>query len=411
MIRASHWWWFVRSSATVRLAPVIVAAAVFVTMSNTQFLSPYWLDLSAKTTTSTLVLCPALAATTAWDSGRWRGVSMTAARSSFQLFGWAMTTAAAVTAVAVGVCLAFLLPKQTPQVGSPVVGLLLLPIAGTLGYAALGWVLGRLFYDLDATGLAFGLVWVWLAFSPTVQPFWLRNVSPNIGTSCCSIDQQLAPNALLGPALLSLGLLVAGALLAQWSFGRVAVSIAAAVLVGSAAVSMWLVRDLEADPVEARSGAQKCTSGEGTEFCSWPEHGDELAEAAARLEPAASAMREVGIDVPTRLREGVPTGADGVQFSLEGARAADWTSSLALSPLADLPPSCLESNGGYWPAGVLYDAVALWLLQTAGVDEESVADVDPTIAAEVQAIREGTGGEQAAWYAHTMSALRDCNEI
>ncbi len=398
------------TQSTVTVGPLLVVLGVLVALMNAGTADPYWLDLSSKATIPVLFLAPGFAALSAWDAARWRVLAACAVRSWPAIAVRQLALVAAGTGITFAATLAILVATNAPAAGFPRLDVLILGVLATTSYAAVGFAIGRFLPRLVAAPLAFVAVWIWVAYTPAVQPFWLRNVTGNLGTSCCAIDTQLAPHALLAPASLTVALLIA-VMIALWPRpfrARWAVSGLAVAL--GATLAAHLASPLGADPVEARRGTQHCIEDAGTTWCAWPEHADELRDGVPSLARAASALRRTGLAVPTTLRENTPS-AGGWSFSLSTSDPAERGRAFVTSPLADLPPACTDSNGGDWPAGEYLGAATAWLTVAAGGDSSEAARANDIPIAEMSSLLAESRDQQVAWFYRVRNAMQSCDPV
>ncbi|MFZ2502026.1 MAG: hypothetical protein WAW88_05105 [Nocardioides sp.] len=366
-------WWLMLTMSTVVLSPLLVILGVVVSMSNANFIDPYWLDLSAKSTVSVLFLAPGFAALAAWDAAMWRNLMPAAARS------WGAILIRTIAYVAVATSLTFVITllalyfQVSPTVGAPRLDVLALGVVVVTGYAALGFLMGRFLSRLIAAPLAFGTVWAWVAYTPAVEPFWMRNVTGNLGTSCCSLDFELVPLALVAPALLAVTLLCCTLILLAWSARRVAWLCCAGALAAALFASALMMPGVGADPVQKRTGEQTCRQVEARQFCAWPEQAAALSAATPRLNETAQRLEGAGLQLPATLRENQKS-PDGWSFSLGANSPEVWGQTLAVSPLDELPPPCSNRNKGVWPAGEYLPLAGAWLASVGGMRASEAAD-------------------------------------
>jgi hypothetical protein len=404
--------WIELASTTVVASPVVIVIGVLVARTNTSWLEPYWLDVSSKATGSFIVLAPALAALSAWDASRWRVLSVLPVRGTVHLLARHLLVVAGITLVTFGVSAVLMVSSVRPSAGAPRWDVLATGTWMVVAYAASGFALGHLLPRTVAAPLAFAAVWVWVAYTPAVQPFWLRNANGNLAASCCTLDTELVEHALSAPALIG-GALVLGSVLVLRRPRAVLAWLASMAAVTGAVVvaSVWLA-DVGADPVRARDGQRDCVSGSATTLCAWPEHASRLEAGADELSAAASRLRSAGLDVPRTLEEGARTADGGWTFSLSGPSVDTWVATLATSPLATLPPPCIDHNGGLWPAGEKQPLVTAWLESVvhtgpvARVASDAGADRD-----ELDRLLARSGPQQLAWYTATRAALEGCEPL
>lgn len=398
------------SSTTVIVSPLLCVLGVLVSMSNATFVDAYWLDLSSKSTVSLLFLAPGFAALAAWDAARWRSLMQGSARSWVSVLGLVVTYVAVATSGTFLVSLLVLGVQVTPSVGFPRLDVLALGVAVTCAYTALGFVLGRFLPGLTAAPLAFGLVWGWVAYTPAVQPFWLRNITGNIGSSCCSLDVELVPLALLAPVTVAVALLAASVTVLSWPGRRAAWVLSAGGVALGVVVAATMMSGVGADPVQRRHGPQDCIEDAGRDFCAWPEHAEELRQTVPALGRAAGALSTAGLDVPSTLRENTKS-SDRWSFSLGGGSPELRARTLVLSQLDELPPPCTDRTAGVWPAGVDYELAGAWLLVVAGTPAADAAD---STGASLPALTRmlGTGPRaQVRWYRAALAAMRTCDPV
>ena len=405
--------WPERTLAVTRAGPLLACAGVLVALASSTFADPYWLDLTSKSTTGLLVLAPGLAAACAWDASRWRILGVAAARSRSRQLLLTLTPAVLATACSYGVSLVILGVREHPEAGVPSLSLVATSLLAAAAYASSGFALGSLLPRFYAVAAAFAWVWLWLAFTPTIEPFWLRNVTANLGSSCCGIDTSLAPHALLAPSLTALGLgALAVALLRDSNHRLIGAASGFAVLLGCVSAAGFLVRDLGPDPVVPRTGDQVCVHpAGGPTLCAWPEHGSALSAATPALVKALDRLQQAGFRTSGKLVENHASGPDRLSYSLVGARSDEWVSSLALSPLAGLPPSCTESTGGHWPANAAYEPVGVWLLVTAGVrPADARAMLGATRSTLLVRLMRKSPADQDAWVHTALAAMATCTQ-
>ncbi|GAB3653301.1 hypothetical protein GCM10027591_09930 [Zhihengliuella somnathii] len=403
--------WLPLTQSTLKLTLPLVVLGVVMTLTSADFASAYWLDLSSKATIALLLLAPSYAALCAWDAGSWKALNTAAARGPVRQLAVTLLPAVVGTAVTYGVSLLLLATTYQPTAGSPDLALLTTSLVVMAGYCCLGFVIGWFVPRFVAAAAAFALVWLWVAFPPTFEPFWVRNVTGNFGTSCCTVDQELVAGSLVAPLLVAVAL-IASAVLAITSVNpaRTASLLGVPLIIAAVASAGWLMRDVGPDPVQARSGQQVCSTGRSVQFCAWPEHADKLERATGPLEETVVRLREAGMGIPDTLRENTPDQETHWSFSLAGGMDEDWTGSLALSPLGNLPPVCAQDQG--WPAGDYWDSTARWLLDASGVDarwaDDGAAGRGPK---HLQDLEDLPAGEQASRVSEILEAMHTCGTV
>lgn len=401
--------WLPLTSTTFLLTPVLAVIGVLISLNNATYASPYWLDLSAKATISLLLLGPGYAAVSAWDAARWRTVASAASRTWLELWGRHLVIVALATTATFGLTLGLLYLDDPPRTGAPRIDVLAAGVLSTVGYAAMGFAVGRLLPRVVAAPAAFLVTWLWVAYTPAIEPLWLRNLTGHLGTSCCGLDVQLAPHALAAPAVVAIGILGAAAAMLAVGRLRAALVVALALVVTGVTAGGLLVRDLGADPVVARQGAQECQTAEGTTWCAWPEHADRLERAVPRLATAIAGLRSAGLLMPEVLREGVRT--DGWAFDLSSTDEDSWADILSVSPLDQMPPPCTDTNGGTWPAGRYYETAAAWLQIVSGSPVGQAISDQGASRKKVEALRAGTPEAQLDWFQSAYHAMQTCDPV
>jgi hypothetical protein len=403
-------WWLTFTSSTVLASPLLLLGGVLMSLSNSDFVDPYWLDLSSKSTVGMLLLAPGFAALGAWDAARWRVLAAGASRTWVELLLRHLGVVAAMTAVAYFVSLAILFMRTPPVTGLPRLDVLAVGILTTTAYTVVGFVAGRFLPRFIAAPATFIVVWLWVAYTPAIQPFWLRNVTGNLGTSCCSLDRQLVSSALPAPTVVALALIAAAVVVLTWS-RRLLAWLGSTVVVGIGLVmAATLVSGVGADPVEERTGNQDCINSGSMRLCAWPEHSDRLHNAAPVIAEAAGRLRDAGLSMPMVLREN--TRSADWSFSLGAPDSATWQRVFATSPLNALPPACTNDNGGYWPAGESLPLATAWLLVKAGADPpKEAADETGAETKQLRSLLTSAASTQSSWFSSTLSAMKTCEPI
>lgn len=410
MTRLKAWLWLPLTTSTLTVSPVLIVIGLVMTLSNAAYLDPYWLDISSKATTSVLVLAPGFAALGAWDSARWRGLTQAAVRSPGSLllgFLWVVAVASAVTFLIAALILYL---SQPPRAGWLRADVLLAEVIVVCGYGTFGFGLGRFLPRMTAGPLAFLGVWLWVAFTPSIQPFWLRNITGNLGTSCCALDTELRSFALAAPVMVTASIAIATFIVLTWTSTRSAWFLSLALVgisVGGAGLAM---AGSGADPVRPRSGTQICAAGSGSQFCVWPEHQQRLQHAAPALAATVAELRAVGLAVPTTLRENIKD-PYGWSFSLSANDPSAWARILATSPLDALPPACTDDNGGVWPAGERLGLASAWLATIAGVPTVRAAKENDVPESDLIRILAMPKLEQGSWFNAARRSMNSCGPI
>ncbi|MGL4174289.1 MAG: DUF7224 domain-containing protein [Actinomycetota bacterium] len=406
MTAVIQWHW--RTSTTARLGLLVVAFSLLLTWQSSAFIAPSWLDVSSKATISILILAPGLSALTAWDARRFRAIKAWrhSARPAHHtmIAALAPATAWAITSLALGVLLmgwrARLSEPGWPHFGVLSVGFLVC-ITAALG----GHTLGRYLPSVYAVPLAFAASWLWLVYPPTITPYWVRNITGNFGTSCCSLDQALAPGGTWAP-IVTLSAIAASLTMTHitrvgWAVTAVAILLPSAVFIGRG-----MTQDFGPDPVTGRVTTMACR-GEAPQICSWPENRDLLAAQEPRLREAVSVMRQSGVPSPAKLTEAATTTPDHWTFTLTDS-VQESVFSVAESPIRDFPPACVNDTRGRWPAGNSYPVIRAWLSHASGADTGALEADDPELDGRLSSLLRLSVEQQTTWYNNTIDTMGSC---
>lgn len=393
------------------LGAAIGGIAVWLALVSSTMVDPYWLDVSSKATITMLVLGPACAVRGALEGARWRsgGFEKMCSRSRVE-FGVRQLGPVLLWAIAtVAVALVVIAWRSDVAPGQPYWPLLGATALAISSYCAAGFLLGTWLPPLYTVPSSFALVWLWLAYPPTLTPYWLRNVNGNLGASCCSMRDVLAPGAVLAPTLISVGLLAAVALLIQGSqrpTRRVLTAVAAvAVLAAAVGQARTLMLPEGTDPVRSRVTAMVC-DGTDPVVCAWPEHAAGLASGRREVQLVVDRLEAAGVSPPKVVTEADVYDARTWVVSLNpAATAAERQDSMALAPLLRFPPGCSNEHGGRWPAGDSLEVLREWLQTSAGLTPDGTG---PEIRAAVRRLRASPRATQQRWYEATLRALPSC---
>lgn len=397
--------------------PMILLAAIFSWNYQPVTSDPYAVALSAAGTITLVFVAPICAALGAWEAARFRRAAwwrMPHVRSGAEIAAW--STGPVILAGSVAVTVAAILQLTRSGLLVPDVRLLALSVLVIAAHTLLGFSAGLWVPVVIAAPAALILSFLWMAFLATIEPLWVRHLSGSLST-CCGVQQDLAPAALAAASLVAAGM-IAGALVLimqqRWSLvrgGIAVVSVAIAIATGSAIAS-----PLGPDPVVARdASALVCANdASGVEVCVWPEHARRLDEVLAIAARAVSAWQAAGIPSPRGFSEAAAAGQaqPAFGFSLESTEA-DIVGALAYSLLPPWP-SCADT--GPYPSASVLDDLEAWFAAVAGMSAPDLAerfDV-PSVPAdrapldEVRALRERPREVQQEWVARNLEAARDC---
>lgn len=403
--------WHWRSSVVLTWSPALVVLSLLLTLANAGTIDRYWLAVSARATIGMLVAAPGLAALCAWEAGRWRRwpTARTALRPAA---AQARPTLAAAAAVAVGTVTAnvlMLAPAALGAPGRPHVGVLATAVAVILAHACAGYAAGLLLPRGVAVPLALGASFAWLAYPPAFEPFWVRNITGNLGTSCCDIDTALPAPALLAPLVVALAVCAGSGLVVAVGERRrrpVVVAGLALTLAGVVAARP-MVDSLGPDPVLPRQVSMTCATTASVEVCSFPEHADLLPGATAVVADVSQRLAAAGVATPRQVTER-STNAPGVwSVRLDVRSEPALRELLAAQVLADVPPVCSRTQP--WPAADRVPAVQSYLAVVAGVPVDMVsASLGEQDARTVAEVLSRPDADRARWVRETLAAVRSC---
>ena len=429
MRNRDRYWWPL-TQASVLLSPVLLLLGLAVAGVSTEYIDRYWLDLASTSTTSIMLVAPAFAALSAWDASRWRLLSAVSARSALGLLVRHLVWVAAAMTLIFAASFTLLIGLVGVPAGKPTVAVIAMTVLATTGYAAFGFGLGWFVPGLIAAPSAFALVWLWVAYTPAVMPFWLRNVTGNVGSSCCSLNQELLPAGLWAPVIATGALTIAVMIVlaawdspaAAWATAtqageawRTGAPIAASVLAllvasGGLVTARALVLDVGPDPVRDRTSKQICISENGQTLCAWPQNRAALEASAPELTQVAENLRTAGLDVPMRMEESRNNA--GWSFYTDTVVTEDTIRSFATSLIIDAYPACLEHENAVRTSSYENEVLALaWLEVAAGIEIESAIDYNQVASDDLTAILALPQAEQLDWFAGLHRELNSCEYV
>lgn len=404
-MRARLWIW--KASPLVWLSPVLGILAVLVALGNASYVSPYWLDVSSKASVSVVFLAPGAAALAALEASRWRRGRTGGSSARHPVVGAAVLLAPVVVILVVVLLVAVAIIASWAGIGPglPALGPLWLAALLTVAFALLGVTAGTLLPAVYAVPLAFAVTWLWLTFPPTITPYWWRNINGNLGTSCCSINQDLADGAILAPTLVAAAVATGSLALLLMRRRWLAALLALSLLGAAVGHGRSVMITSGPDPVTPRIGATACVAAT-PKVCVWPELGGHVEAAATLVGEVAQRHTRLGLAVPPLAS--TEAGADRWLLDLDPTDRSAWPWQISQAPLAGLPPTCLEQTNGRWPAGPAFEPVQLWLADVAGLDVTGRAT--PEDVAGVRRLRQLPDADQVAWYRANLAALGGCTD-
>lgn len=402
-----------RTSPAVWLALPLVALAAGYTFGYSPATSdPYPL---AHTSAGSLVLgfiAPICAALGAWEAGRLQ-------RSGWWQLPharppWIIAARTLLPPVMVGV-LAVLTAAETQLLGAGllwpdprILGVAALVIAS---HAALGFAVGTWVPVVVAAPAVLLVGYLWMALPRAFEPLWVRHLNGSYA-SCCVLQSDLAPAALVAVALVCSGFFAAALFLirrrrAAW----LPIAAAAAVTVGLVAGAIP-ISGLGPDPTVARSEESLVCRGQEPRVCMWPEHAGRMSEVLNLASQARDGWRTTGLGVPATFSEGQAEEALRFGFSLEASNA-DLLHAMAYGMLPPVPECAMQR--GYPAAGGL-DYLHAWLDASAGMSQAELQlrfeapqpPGRPPVMDLVAQLRTQPLDVQGQWAEANLEALRDC---
>jgi len=408
-----------RVSAAACLAPLLAAWCYVYARENVlTFLVRG--DWPAATGALAVMLCctvPATATVAAWEGGRHRAIAATlaaAARHPLVPAARALVPAGVVAAVGMAASCAAVLPAAAGgPLGAPVFELIGVYAVIDVGYAAVGYTLGRLVpVAISLPAALLGSFWC-VGFPRAFSPMWIGDIDGGRLEDCCStLDRLPAPRALIAPLLVAAGMVAAGAVVAMWR-GRRSWSVAAAT--GCVALGVVLaagaVRD--ADPLGdagvARPVSAMTCAGTRPTLCLWPEQEPRRQSILASVRTASERLRLVGVSVPATVSVSPDDHRPGrldVPLLYPDPSRADILTAVADAAVTVHEPACAAGDPHAWKAGPVIGTVQAWAHLAVGVTDTGSTWRQAVTAA--RQVRDRPLAVQAAWYRANTAALRGC---
>ncbi|MFF9900782.1 hypothetical protein [Streptomyces longispororuber] len=389
------------SSAVWGLLPACLWMWVFAHQPDFAVEDRYWEAATAQITTVGIIPVSLCAAAGAWEAARLkrsRLASGAAARTPFAValsqlrVVWGVGAACVLWAL---VCVAGWATDGPRGPDLRVIGLLCLLL---IAYTAVGYAAGWLFPGVLAVPAVAVATFLWLSYPVAVEPFWLRQLNGTNLTECCAYDRTLDHRALVAPALVATGLLVAAvvAVVARAWTVRLAGLLP---LVVAVLVAVPLVDPLGFDPTKDRDTSALTCTGASPEVCLWPEQAQDAEKFRTWVGQSSARLRKAGVATP---RTYTP--------AFSHPTRADVASSFVSALMPQSPPPCAQRRA--WPGEAAYGPVAAWLEMTAGARPSDVAqrldDGGRTLAL-VHDVRRLPTRAQQRWYETNRAALVHCD--
>ncbi|MFE1953260.1 hypothetical protein ACFW9D_22660 [Streptomyces sp. NPDC059524] len=387
---------------------IILPAALFVYMYMESMVftvpSHYGTESGESTISALAVIAPAVAACSAWDSGRLqriRPMLITSARSRWSLLLFISTPIAALGAALL--VLATVLARINTGVfssGSGWTGLVHVIIVAA-EWAVIGWYLGGRLPKSIAAPAAAAVCWTWLTMPHAMSNAWLRHLGGFIdGTS--TITDVHRPEIYFVPWIFTGCLIGAAWLLTRTGSRRVFLSagagaVAAALLMGYVAVSGWGF----SNPSTIRAFESAC-SGTTPQICVPPEYRSYIPQIRRSTRGPLKALAAAGVTQPKRMEILSPSAklAPGVwrlHWSLPAVhqQAAYHTAAdvMAISAVEGTAAEHGKQSCGGPSAPEL-----VWATAVAGNKEEVRNVTDPQLWGLVGPVLDKPVKEQSAWF-------------
>jgi hypothetical protein len=294
-----------------------------------------------------------------------------------------------------------------------IVGVLTLDI---LAYASIGFALGILAPAALAVPIAAVLPVLWLAFVPAMYPVWLRHLT-GMYRDCCSLEQSLAPQAVLASVVLDVAFIATASVACVVSWPRLWRAVGAVgILAAGSLVGIRVASGLTFAPVMPRDASLlSCASGGGSEVCLWPEHAAASTQILATIADVRTRWLAAGIDAPTTFTEASGEHAPGaIEVHLRDPLSKDGV----IIALADgmLPP--LAGCGRATTGGIAIPYLQAWYAAAGGLSPTSLQgldapgdDVNPSILTVVDQLTQANASVRRAWAAKAAAIGQTCEDI
>ncbi|MFK0258790.1 hypothetical protein [Streptomyces sp. NPDC090445] len=272
----------------------------------------------------------------------------------------------------------------------------------------LGHLLGRVLPGLAAAPVAMVVGFFPVGFAGSFETPWPRHLVATAYDSCCHPGQVIDPAAVWSPLLLATGLCLAAALVIH-PFLKAARALAVALAAAAAAAAVWLVHDLDHNPVLAREPSDLvCDTRGRPTVCLWPETPDR-GRTVDLVRSHTTRLTAAGIPVADTLSAAPRPGEAG--FGGKGTvQDADIPLRLA-SMLMPATPACARTTGHY-PAIQDTPPLHAWLTATA-TGTPPVPTPNRYTAQDVDLVRQVLAQPRAvqlAWYEQYRKALAGCTD-
>jgi hypothetical protein len=389
-----------------RLGVAALAVGLLISTAGLQTDRSYWLATTASGTRSVLFAAPLLAAWCAFFGGRTRlsrlaKVERMQARSKPTV---ALATLAPATIVAM-VSLLLIVGSSAGSVsGSPhldSLGLLFLASLVIFAHSTFGYSLGRWLPRIIALPASAALSYLWLAFPRAFEPFWIRNITGEVGSRCCDISTTLGKGAILGPVVFNISVLVA-CFLAICTNNLIKVAPLCILIVAFGTLGgRGATKDLGPDPTKYRTSGLVCDEKSTIKFCWWREHAQFVDAARAPLMKGAENLIDAGFPRPSAISE-AGSDPDVWNVGLTGDQVVQGQV-LADAELARITAGCVSLNADQTAT---LDLIGLYARRV--LDGEEDLSANPEDEVRLQAFAQMSQGERRVALAQLEGVVRAC---
>ncbi|OYN85219.1 hypothetical protein CGZ92_10405 [Parenemella sanctibonifatiensis] len=374
--------------------------------------APVWSSGVFGIASASLMMSPLLAAGAAWQMHRLKVAgAWTAPHVRPRIvIALAPLIPAVVSALAASLALWLVVGPQlsgSPTPWERASAIALLPLL-LLANTAVGAVLGALLRPVVALPVSAIGVWAVAAYPISMMPFNWRHMA-GIHMSCCSINDAVAPAAVIGPVLATCAVLAAALLILAGGPGRrLPLGIGAAVAVSGLASSWFVVSDLGPDPVVDRPrSALVCVDSSRVEVCVWQQNASALPAAARAVDAVVRGLSDVNVSVPSVASEG----RDPEWWFAVSADSDDEDRLHAVATGLVTPgrsPACADA-GQPWLTATMHPALIAWVVLRAGGNPDRLAElVTPDVVAYAREKAALPAADQAEWFEANRRIAADC---
>lgn len=298
--------------------------------------------------------------------------------------------------------------------GLVTVGATMSAVAVLAAHAAIGAALGLVLPSVAAVPLVLVTGYLWFVWPISIEPFWVRHVT-GFRSSCCMIGTDLAPEALVAPAIVATSFITSAALMVfRRSELAVRAVIVIVVLVSGLVAARATVVDLGPDPAQQRTAGLECqgraapNAGIKT-LCLWGEHDARRSDTEEAALAVAAALRRTSLSVPSVVTEGAVKGSDGMQFGISSRSSpVDIVGSLASSVVGR--QDCYIQAPGI-ADGDLLSVVITWVVLRAEIAPQDVeGHVSEEVLSAVAGVRKRPDDQQVDWFEEQLAVLDSCPE-